>query len=663
MNLFGGKRNPAVFLTFLTFLGLAAMALVPASAAGAVLAERDRQLYASALTLFENGQHDRALALARQGSHPLANKVVAWRDLGRRDSGHSFGEIKAFIDANPGWPGLYSLYRNAELALPDALPPAQVLAWFGDRLPITGKGALRHAAALSVSGQRDRAQSAARQYWVAIDFDPEDEAAFRNRFKSLLRAEDELARLDRLLWDHRTTAARRQIQRVPPGPAALARARIALIGNRPGVDALIGRVPEDLKDDPGLIYERAVWRQRRGRLDGVVELLDILPADATQSAPWWRLRNWVVWRALDRKDYALAYRMSAAHGHSEGIAFAEGEWQGGWLALRYLKKPDIAFRHFVRLHDGVTSEISQSRGSFWAGEAAVALGRSSEARKWYETAATFPATFYGQLAIQRLGKAHQVTPAALPAMPVPRRDAFEAQELVAVIRLLDELDQPRLQNLFFARLRQDAADAIDHRLVIDLANSVGRQDVAIRTAKTARRNGHDLHPLLYPKRTLPVGPAPEAALVLSVMRQESEFYPKARSPVGALGLMQLMPATARHTARGMGLPFSRDRLTEDPNYNVRLGQAYLNELLERFDGSYILALAAYNAGPARADRWIQEYGDPRVSDAEAINWIERIPFSETRNYVQRILESLVVYREDNPAPKQRWTLQIPPAGS
>ncbi|WP_193371180.1 lytic transglycosylase domain-containing protein [Pelagibius marinus] len=658
-----GKSVLAVSLAFVSLLAAAAAPLPASAAAGEKLTASDRQLYASALTLFENGQYDRALALARQGKHSLAAKIVTWRDLGRRDSGRSFAEISAFLEANPGWPGLYGLYRNAEEVLPDTLSAAQVLAWFGERLPITGHGALRHAGALWDNGQRDRARTAARHYWVTIDFDSQEEDAFRKRFRAVLTKEDEIDRLDRLLWDHRTTAARRQVQRVPPGPAALARARLALIGNRPGVDALIGRVPSHLSNDPGLTYERAVWRQRRGRLEGVVELLDSLPAGMPEGPAWWRLRNWVVWRALDRNDFDLAYRISARHGHDEGVAFAEGEWLGGWLALRYLKKPTVAYDHFVRLHDGVSSDISKSRGAFWAGEAASELRRTQDARQWYEKAAAYSATFYGQLASQRMGVERQPVLQAMPAMPAPRRALFETNELVAAIRLLGELDQPRLQNLFFARLRQDAEDDFDHRLIIELANSVERQDLAIRTAKTARRNGHDLHLMLYPRRALPVGPAPEAALVLAVMRQESEFYPKARSPVGALGLMQLMPATARHTARGLGIPFNRDRLTSDPDYNLRLGQAYLKELLEQFDGSYILALAAYNAGPSRAERWIKEYGDPRDPKVDAVNWIERIPFSETRNYVQRILESLVVYREGQPKHLQRWALQIPPAGS
>ena len=655
----GGRVSVALVIVALVSAYLASTG--PGRAADG-LSEAERHRYASAMTLLQDGYADRGLALARQGSHPLADKIVAWLDLGRRDSDATFSQLSAFIEANPDWPGLYGLYRNAELQLPESFSPAEVLAWFGDRLPITGKGALRHVAALWDSGQQTRARTAARQYWVDADFDADEEKIFHGRFRSLLAEDDEIARLDRLLWDRSSSSARRQIQRVPAGPAALARARLALIDNRPGVDALIERVPPQLRDDPGLTYERAAWRQQRGRFEGVVELIEALPAQTAQNAAWWRLRNWVVWRALDRKDYALAYRMSAGHGHPEGIPFADGEWQAGWLAFKYLGQAATAYEHFVRLHDGVTSEISRSRGAFWAGEAASKLDRPEEARRWYEAAAAYPATFYGQLADQRLGQARVSPAVALLVISAAKRMAFEAKDTVEAVRLLGTLEQPRLQELFVARLRQDAQDLDDYRLVVELASEAGREDLALRTAKAARRDGHDLDSLLYPRRALPIGPAPEPALVLAVMRQESEFYPKARSPVGALGLMQLMPATARHSAQRMGLPFNRDRLTEDPDYNVRLGQAYLNELLEQFKGSYILALAAYNAGPSRANGWISLFGDPRDPSVDPINWIERIPFSETRNYVQRILESLVVYRDGHPAEATRWALQLPPGG-
>ncbi|HEY9550294.1 MAG TPA: hypothetical protein VIR45_12405, partial [Kiloniellaceae bacterium] len=304
MALPAGKR--AFVVVVILHLVMASLTGAATAWAAEALSEADRQRYTSALTLLQDGHVDRGLALARQGSHPLANKIVAWFYLGRRDSDAGFSEISAFLEANPDWPGLFGLYRNAELKLPQTLSPSEVLAWFGDRQAITGTGALRHVAALWDSGQQERAREAARQYWVDADFDSREESAFHRHFKSLLRDEDELARLDRLLWDQRSADARRQLQRVPSGAAALARARLALLDDQPGVDALIERVPAALRDDPGLTYARAVWRQRRGRFEGVVELLDSLPPQFPQTTAWWRLRNWAVWRGLDRKDYDLA---------------------------------------------------------------------------------------------------------------------------------------------------------------------------------------------------------------------------------------------------------------------------------------------------------------------------------------------------------------------
>ncbi|MGE5767475.1 MAG: lytic transglycosylase domain-containing protein, partial [Bacteroidota bacterium] len=376
----GGRVSVMIFLAALALISAAAV--LPAQGAD-TLSEADRQRYSTAMTLLQDGYADRGLAMARRGpSHPLADKIVAWLDLGRRDASASFSELSAFIGDNPDWPGLFGLYRNAEPKLPTSYTPAEVLTWFGDRLAITGTGALRHVSALWDSGQQDRARTAAREHWVDGDFTADEERAFHSRFKSLLRTEDEVARLDRLLWAQNTGAAQRQLRRVSAGHAALARARLALADNRPGVDGLISQVPPALRDDPGLLYERAVWRQKRGRTEGVVELIDALPAGSAQNAAWWRLRNWVFWRALDRKDYALAYRVSAGHGNADGIPFADGEWQAGWVALKFLDRPAAAYEHFVRLHDGVTSEISRSRGAFWAGEAAARLGRTADSRRW-----------------------------------------------------------------------------------------------------------------------------------------------------------------------------------------------------------------------------------------------------------------------------------------
>lgn len=628
----------------------------------AKLGAEDRELYESAFQLIENGQPSRGFEVARGGQIRLATKIALWADLGHRNTKRDFAEIDQFLQSNQKWPGRFRLLRNAEQRLPSDWDPAKIRAWFGKRPPITGVGALAYVDALFRLGLTDEVQKEAPALWIAIDFNAREEASFLKRFAQFLSDADHQERLNRLLWDRRNAAAQRQLKRVPAGHAAVAKARISLYGNKPGVDAAIRRVPAELANSDGLLYDRAAWRQRRNRFEGVVELLSMAPGGSEYAASWWRLRKWAVWRALDRSENRLAYEISRHHGMSQGIGFAEGEWLAGWISLAFLNKPKEALDHFRSLYAGVSSPISRSRGAFWAGESLSALGNNTEARQWYARAAKFSATFYGQLAAQRNGDAADLRLADPPSVSAETEAEFMNRELVNAVRLLGQLDQPRLQQIFISRLRQDAGTEAEFLLITELANAIGRHDLAIRTAKAARRQSIEMGPLLYPVRAVPNdSPGPEKALVLALMRQESEFYPRARSPVGALGLMQLMPATARQVARGKGLPYNRNRLVSDPDYNLRLGRSYLSELLEEFDGSYILALAAYNAGPTRARRWIKAFGDPRDADVDPILWIERIPFSETRNYVQRILESLVVYRHTLATNGNPWTLRVSPA--
>jgi soluble lytic murein transglycosylase len=367
-------------------------------------------------------------------------------------------------------------------------------------------------------------------------------------------------------------------------------------------------------------------------------------------------------------DISIAYRIAAGHGLEQGLGFAEGEWLAGWLALRSLDRPGVAYRHFEHLSQGVSSPISLARSAYWAGEAARALAAHgaqgatasaeggakggnwlAKADDWYLKAAKHGTTFYGQLAARRLGHAvaieTQGETAAGPAPGAAARAAFEGREMVQAVRLLGELGQTKLHKRFLLRLKALAEDAEDFVLVAELARQQGRPDIAVRVAKEARKAGVLLFDDLFPSRRLPETKSPEPALVLAVIRQESAFYTGAISGAGARGLMQIMPATARRVARQIKIRYSRKKLLSDPEYNLRLGRAYLAGLTEKYDGSYILALAAYNAGPARANRWMRDFGDPRTPEVDPVDWIESIPFNETRNYVQRILESLVVYRK------------------
>jgi soluble lytic murein transglycosylase len=605
-----------------------------------------RALVAHAFGAIEAGDYARARALTARLDDPLLAKTLTWFRLTERRTGGRYGDYLAFLRENPDWPRQRTLRHRAEGLMPAELSAAAMRLYFAQHPPVSAYGAERYADALSAAGQTDRARALLRETWLTGDFPAEDERRFAERYADLLTPELQRQRLDRLIWDGRLSDAARQADRVDAAYRALAVARLHLARMESGVDAAIAAVPDALRTDPGLVYERARWRQRKGRHADVVALLDPPIADAPHAAQWWEVRHWAARRALDRGDISVAYRIARHHGLDAGIGFAEGEWLAGWIALRWLREPATALPHFTRLYHGVTTPVSRARGAYWAGRAAEAGGAAEDARLWYETAARNLSTYYGQLAAERLSADFFL---ALPLPPEPTAlaaRAFAADELVRAVKTLARHGHAdRIEPLFDA-LVDRAITRERAQLATDLAANLGRPDLAVRAARQVRRTGIILPDHLYPVIPLPERAALEdgtAALVLAIVRQESGFDPTAVSRAGARGMMQLMPATAREMARSLDLDPDRHSL-DDPAFNLLLGSAYMNRLVRRYDGSLLLAVAAYNAGPGRVGGWLKRYGDPRTAAVDPVDWVETLPFAETRNYIQRVFEGLTVYR-------------------
>jgi len=420
-----------------------------------------------------------------------------------------------------------------------------------------------------------------------------------------------------------------------------------------------------MKDDPGLAYERARWRRRAGLNDSALDIIENTPhspSDLGRPDKWWDERQLQARRLIRLRHYAEAYRLVKNNGLAPKSElalppspnrpiktkytadFAEAEWMAGWLALVYLKEPEIAYGHFVRMYATVSYPISVARGAYWAGRAAEATGDKKSADRWYQIAARNPTTFYGQLAAEKEGGSKLFR---MPQDPKPTADelkAFYQRDLVRVIRAMGAIGEGKWLKPFFMTLLNRSSSTKEQAMIADLAQEVGRVDLGVRAGKYASRDGLVLVDMSYPTTSFPSRTPLDPALVHALSRQESEFNSKAISPVGARGLMQLMPYTAKKVAGSLDMPYSRARLTSDMDYNVLLGSSYLKSLLREFSGSYILAIAAYNAGEANVRNWLRLYGDPRAGEVDPINWIELIPFAETRNYVQRVLESLQVYR-------------------
>ncbi len=615
------------------------------------LSANEAQVFSNALKEVERGEKKRLEHYARQLNDPLARKIVSWYVLFQGGFGTEFEAIDEFIRRNPDWPRSTRLMSRAEEALDANAKADFIIDWFGTRAPITELGYEKLAGALLRAGRTKDGEALVRRAWINGDFSKGHERAFYKKFRKYLTLADNRLRADRLLWDGKYWPAQRMIYRVDSKYAKLIQARSSLRHMRGNVDYLVAQVPRNLRNDPGLIYERLRWRRKKG-LESALDLFHDLPEGVPHPHRWWDERTIIARDLLQKGHISEAYRIAAQHGLTPEYAadHAEAEWFSGWIALRFLNEPKLALSHFKRMYDGVSYPVSLSRGAYWAGRAAEAVKADKAATDWYNVAAQHPTTYYGQLA------AAKVTPGKALRLPsdtgadMDMRKRFDANELVRAVRMLSAAgEEARLYSLIthIATLDNDPSWLA---LTARLARLNGRPDLAIRVAKQAAQDHKRFVAGGYPELVPPRMPAridaskPETSLVLALVRQESEYDSEAISPAGARGLMQLMPATAKVVARQAGLSYSRQKLTTDPDYNLTLGQAYIADLLKDYNGYLPLAIASYNAGPHRVRQWIRENGDPREPDVDAIDWIEMIPFKETRNYVQRVLENVQVYR-------------------
>ena len=619
---------------------------VGASGPASALSAGDRAIYGKAFAAAEIKRFTKARRIAETANNPLPAKVIRWLALRKANVIPAFDALDDFISNNPDWPALNELRRRAEEAMDARVGDDRLIAWFDRYPPLSGIGRLRLAEAHFRRGDTEVGERLLSEAWIEGNFNRRQERAFLRLHRHLLRPRDHAARLDRLIWDQQRRQAERMLARVTPDYRNLGRARLMLMGRVGGVDNAIARVSAQLLDDPGLVYERARWRRRKGFDARARELLDPLPEALVRPAAWWREVRVQVREALDEGEISVAYRLAAEHRQTDPRYVAQAEWLAGWIALRFLRDPALASRHFATLYDGVRYPISVARAAYWRGRAAAGGGNHTQAVEWYNRASPFVTTYYGQLAAAQVAPRRMMD---LPRSPVTTKEdveRIEEMEVTGVVRALADLGKSDLAGLFLAKLHEMAETPGEHFLVAKLAAESKRVDLAVTSARRSSWVGVTLVAYGYPVVDVDGahGYVDDTALLLAMIRQESGFKQTAVSTSGAQGLLQLMPATAKAMARELKVAYSRQRLLADPEYNIALGSQYLSGLLERYGGSYVLALAAYNAGPTRVHRWIRDHGDPRDTTVDVVDWIELIPFEETRNYVQRIIEAVPIYR-------------------
>jgi len=607
----------------------------------------DRATVLKALSAIRKGQWKNAENLVASTRDPLAAKLYYWLAYTKHANDVKFDRITGFVEQNPDWPGQSKLRLAAEKAINSNVADADIIAWFADRKPLTPDGMENYLDALSRKGDTAKLQQVVREWWKDASLSPDQQTRFLKKYGKHIDEKANRLRFDKMLLQEKYTNARAIAQVLGRGYPALAEARIVIASDGKGVDGVIARVPAHLAGDPGLLYERMRWRRRNGKLYDALEILHNPPAAdmITNPEDWWKEQHIIVRDFIEKKQYESAYLVVSKHRQKEGVAFAEAEFLSGWLALRFLKQPWKAFEHFEALYHGVETPISKARGAYWAGRASDELKHPEIARQWYRVAARHQTTYYGQLALAALDDEYKPPQQLPPERTLAAQAAFNSSEMAQVARILNKAGYRKETTDFLDAMAEKTATPEDYILIADLAEELDHYHNAVRIAKKGLQKNimmmdHAFPTMLSRMKNIPL----EWALVHSIIRQESAFDYDAQSPVGARGLMQLMPATAAETAKKKGWAHQTDWLTTRPEHNIKLGSAYMDQMVKRFDGSYPLALAAYNAGPGRVDRWVKNFGDPRKGEIDIIDWVELIPISETRNYVQRVLESVYVYR-------------------
>lgn len=593
------------------------------------------------------GDWSEALPAAKQSDNAAALALTMWLYAMDSESGASFDEINRVISNYPEWPEQKKLRVRAELSLKDgeSISDTNIIAWFEGQEPLTGMGRLALADALrrqKLAGS-DRIKELVRDAWRLGDFDEPTEDGLLSRYGELLTSSDHIARTDRLLWEERISAAKRMLPKLPDAHAKLAKARISLIENSKLATVNVGLVPSSMKNDPGLLYDRMRYRAKKSDDSGVRELLLAAPENAPYASKWWKFRELQVREAIGEGKYSEAMKLLSNHGQTEGANLADALWIHGWIQCEFTDNPRAAYSDFASLYEKVRYPVSRARAAYWAGRAAERLGDAQNASAWFAHAAKHPTTFYGQLALLKKSSSPRLSFPSEPSISSEDSRRIERSTLPQAIRLALDAGEDAIASRIIGLVAEDSDDTALMAHLASLGKKEGMTHVSVRAAKKALQQNVVLMDDGYPQPKTPSAAPLERALTLAITRQESEFDPRAKSPSGALGFMQLLPGTAKETAKRNDMGYSTSRLYE-PDYNMTLGSMYLKRMINNYDGSYVMAIAAYNAGPGNVRKWVQLFGTPENNLTHAINWIETIPFSETRNYVQRVLENLQVYR-------------------
>ncbi|MDA9150341.1 lytic transglycosylase domain-containing protein [Candidatus Pelagibacter sp.] len=614
--------------------------------------KKDFSLAKKAVAEMKKSDWINALKTANKAKDKSIYNFIQWRHLLTKGNKASFYEYLNFINSNPNYPRIGRIKYLAEHKLSnEKITPGKIIDWFGDEEPLSGYGKMILGESYILTGQIEQGKKLIKEGWITAELSKTDLRFFRKKFKKHLNADDYIKRADFLAWENKYWDLKRMLRYLPKDYELLYNARQLLMSKSYGVDQAIKNVPDRFKNDAGLNFDRLKWRRKRGRIDSSAEiLLNVKNTKDYLVRPdkWWDEREIISRSLIYEKKYELAYKIASNHTLIEGSDYAAAEWMSGWIALSFLNDPLLSKDHFQNFYNNVSYPISTSRGAYWLARSYKALGDKENSKKWFEEAAKYLTTYYGQLAFLELNPNENFELSKDMEVDKKYREKFYSKELVKITYLLDELNEDKYTKFILRHLANENIENGSEILASELSSNIGRFDFAIQIAKIAsyekRFHNKFNYPIISTPKNINGRKIPESAFILSIIRQESEFDLSANSHAGAKGLMQLMPYTAKLVAKQAKLPYVKSRLTTDPEYNINLGSHYIAGLILDYDGAYPYAIAAYNAGPNRVKYWKKINKDPQKKQIDYVDWIELIKFRETRNYVQRVLENYNVYR-------------------
>jgi soluble lytic murein transglycosylase len=617
-----------------------------------VLSKKDFKIAKAAFKAIDKKKWKNALKLSKKAKDKTLYNLINWLYLIKPSNQASFYDYLSFITNNPDYPRINRLKYLAEHKINlKTNNIATILNWFDEKPPLSEFGKIKLGEIYLLQKNIEKGSQLIREGWIKAKLSKTDLRYLRKKYKKIITVSDNIKRADWHAWHEKHWDVQRMLRYLPKDETSLYRARMLLMSRSYGVDEAISKIPAKFKSNIGLQYDRLKWRRRRGRLDPSLEILFKIPNDPLKLIRpdlWWKERSILTRSLIYKKKYPLAYKVSSNHSLASGPEYAEAEWLSGWISLTFLDDPNLALQHFKNFYNNVGYPISLSRGAYWIGRTYKQINNKQKKDEWFGEASKYLNTYYGQLAFTEINQNESFTLVDQKKPSEKFNKIFYKNPLIKIVKLLNELDKNKLTKDFIKHLAllniEEGSEILAGKLAVD----IGRYDFAIQVSKLAsyeKRFHNELnYPVIQTPKIINNKTMPKPELILAVIRQESEFDQKADSFVGAKGMMQLMTYTAKLVAKQAKLPYSKSKLKTDPDYNIKLGSFYLAGLLEDYEGSYPFALAGYNAGPKRVKYWKKINGNPQKGEINYVDWIELIKFKETRNYVQRVLENINVYR-------------------